>query len=82
MNSEAGRIFAVRFFDHLLEGADPWHALAATKRDFMAPARLAAWMETRGLRSALSPEALREPYFWAAFVLVAGGQEARPSARR
>jgi CHAT domain-containing protein/tetratricopeptide (TPR) repeat protein len=74
VSSTASQVFMLRFYDALLAGKDPAAALALTKRDFLHPSQLKAWMKSAGI--SIPPEAelesYKEPYNWAPFVLVAG----------
>jgi CHAT domain-containing protein/tetratricopeptide (TPR) repeat protein len=74
VSSTASQVFMLRFYDALLAGKEPAAALALTKRDFLHPSQLKAWMKSAGL--SIPPESELEsyekPYNWAPFVLVAG----------
>jgi tetratricopeptide (TPR) repeat protein len=71
VNAEATRIFMLRFYDALLKHQEPSAALAATKRDFLDPARLKQWVESAGIEPPVTPiEEYKAPYYWAPFLLI------------
>jgi CHAT domain-containing protein len=74
VSSTAGQVFMLRFYAALLAGNDPAAALALTKRDFLHPPQLRAWMESAGISvpQEAELESYKEPYNWAPFVLVTG----------
>ena len=72
VNAAATLLFNLRFYDALLEGNDPSASLALTKRDFIHPKRLDAWMRSNKMSAPKGFDAntSHDPYFWAPFALV------------
>jgi len=72
--SPATELFMLRFYSELLKGKDPSAALALTKRDFLRPSQLKAWIDSGGitLPEGVQLDSYKDTYNWAPFVLAVG----------
>jgi CHAT domain-containing protein len=72
--SPATELFMLHFYSDLLKVKDPSAALALTKRDFLSPSKLKAWVDSADITppTGAQPDSYTQPYSWAPFVLVLG----------
>ena len=82
VDAAATNVFMLRFYSALLEERNSVSALTRAKQDFLEPAKLEVWLKANNIPVPADIKKYNRPYYWAAFVLTVGLDNADSTATR